>query len=188
MPNDEYATQEEVKYAIKAFTDADHQKLMLIAGFWHRARFPLSERIISPSDILGEAIKRSLDGTRKWRKGTVSILRHLDRVMESVSGHILEKRIVEHRGKEELKHTQQGKCQPNLEAQLVARNLLQVLGSRFDGDEMALSILRLRALGKTPEEVCAELQITGTDYDTVRKRILEKFVQYAKMVKGDEDE
>ena len=85
---EQYATSQEALTAIKHFQNTDYTKLMLIArSFAIRLRGTVAD----PEDLVHEAIAKTLDGRRRWKR-SVSILKHLDRVMESDSGHMAEKR------------------------------------------------------------------------------------------------
>src|SRR5690242_2696039 len=89
---DEYASTEESRTAISSLSDDDYIKLMVIAAFFCCERC-LRRDQLEPEELLGEAISRTLEGERKWRKTRVSIVRHLDRCMESISGHVVAKEM-----------------------------------------------------------------------------------------------
>ena len=86
VSSNEYASTEESRVAISTLSDDDYIKLMIIAAFFCGER-RLRRDQLEPEELLGEAISRTLAGDRKWRKNRVSIVRHLDRCMESISGH-----------------------------------------------------------------------------------------------------
>ena len=183
----EYASHEEVAEAIHTLTDADYQKLMLIARYWHRQRYGRSEERITPDEILSDAIARTLDpAQRRWRKEKVSIIKHLDRVMESVSGHILESRVAETNARGELQTERERMDKEELyprsivEKQIVARQLLEIIKTLFVDNERALSVLNGRALEKTADETCVELGLSKTEYASVTKLILRRFIKHAK--------
>lgn len=194
MQNEENAGQEEVAAAIRNLTDADYEKLMLIARHWYRQRYGALETRIKPEEILSEAIRRTLDCDRKWRKRKVSIVKHLDRVMESLSSHILEKRMTEVRGRKTLKsqieraRQERPYLDSGVENELIARQQLEMIGTLFADDEIALQVLRGRAQEKTAAEMRAELGLSETEYASVTKRILRKFVRHTKFLEGDDDD
>ncbi len=195
MQTEEYATQEEVVEAIQALTHADYQKLVLIARYWHRQRYGRLEERIDPKEILSEAVARTLDPTqRRWRKKKVSIVKHLDRVMESVSGHTLATRIAETRAREELvskmERTKEEPLYPRsrVEDEIIVRQQLEIIQKLFADNKKALHVLRGRAEGKTAAEIRAELGFSETEYESVTKLILRRFVKHAKFVEGIENE
>src|SRR5690349_11799893 len=85
----DFHSSADVRRAIDRLQDADYVRLMLIASSFARRR--IRGTSVEPEDLLQEAITKTLDGTRGWSRG-VSIIKHLDRVMESDSGHIAEQR------------------------------------------------------------------------------------------------
>jgi hypothetical protein len=195
LPTDEYASHEEVLEAIQALTDADFQKLILIARYWHRQRYGGSEQRIGSDEILSEAIAKTLDpGQRRWRKERVSIVKHLDRVMESVSGHILENRVTETNAREELK-AERGRMDEErlyprsmVENQTVARQQLEIIQTLFVDHERALNVLHGRAQEKTAAEIRAELGLSKTEYASVIKLILRRFIKHTRILEGTENE
>jgi hypothetical protein len=187
---DEYASQTEVIEAIQALTDTDHQKLMVIAKSWQRRRYG-SFHGIRPEDILSEAIAKTLEGDRKWRKPKVSLVKHLDRVMESISGHIIEARKVQSKATKILhsdieRANYEQDLTSSVERQVIARQELEIIQGLFASDEVALNVLRGRAEGKTASEIRADLRLAERDYETVTKRILRVFVRYAKNLEENE--
>ena len=87
----EYVSPEETRYAITFLSAADHIRLVLIARALTVQR--LRGSILEADDLLQDALKKTLEGRRRWRKG-VTLVRHLDRVMESDSSHEAERRKV----------------------------------------------------------------------------------------------
>lgn len=190
--DDEYASPEEVTEAIRTLTDADHQKLMVIARYWHRQRYGPLEQRVEPEEILFEAITITLNCDRRWRKEKVSIVKHLDRVMESLSGHILEKRMAEARAKDEMESQmertehEQRYLRSSVEDQVVARQQMEMIQALFADDDVALQVLCGRAVEKTAAEIREELGLSKTEYATVTRRILRAFVKHAKIREGND--
>lgn len=87
------ATAEETAAVISSLQKVDWAKLQLIARSFFKIR-QLGHTWAEPEDLLQEAIIKTLGGERKWRKERVSIIRHLERTMESISGHIAEHRTI----------------------------------------------------------------------------------------------
>ena len=84
-----YATSQEARTAIEHLQNTDYTKLMLISRSF---AIRLRGTVANAEDLLHEAILKTLDGRRRWRR-SVSILKHLDRVMESDSSHMAKKRV-----------------------------------------------------------------------------------------------
>ncbi len=177
MSEDEHASQEEVVAAIRALSDLDHQKLVLIARFWHQQRRGLSQLGVEPDELLSEAFERTLDGRRRWRKARVTLIRHLDATMRSVSGQMLAAAKSEREGRAAVHDRQPGV--PTLEAQVLARDEITAIDKFFSDDPSALSVLRSRADGKNAEEIRSELGLTKTEYATICRRIVRKFIKFS---------
>src|SRR5258706_4994619 len=81
-----YASAEEVEVAVLGLTNDDHAKLLLIArSFCKNSRLYTS--VMEPEELLAEAFAKTLQVEKKWNK-RISIVRHLDRAMENISGHL----------------------------------------------------------------------------------------------------
>jgi DNA-directed RNA polymerase specialized sigma24 family protein len=168
------ASEAEVHAAIEELSGADYAKLMLIARGFARARIRCS--VVEPEDLLQEAITKTLDGRRTWNR-TVSILKHLDRVMESDAGHIAEK---------EAAHTPPPAARgPDPREQSAAQDKLDDLLSLFADDDQALEVLHLRGMGFSASEIQQELGISKTHYETVNKRIRRRVAKH--LSEGDPD-
>lgn len=168
------ASKAEVRAAIEGLTDGDYAKLMLIARGFARARIRGS--VVEPEDLLQEAITKTLGGRRTWNR-TVSILKHLDRVMESDAGHIAEK---------EAAHTPPPAAE-GLDPweRAAAQAKLNDLLSLFVGDDQALEVIHLKAEGFSASEIQQQLGISETHYDTVTKRMRRRVAKH--LSQGDPD-
>jgi hypothetical protein len=80
--DEDYYTIKEAIDAIRNLSGKDYIKLSLIARFFIRSRHISN---IEPENLLHDAIAKTIDGRRRWKKG-ISIIKHLDRNMESDSG------------------------------------------------------------------------------------------------------
>ena len=81
----EFASLAETRASIEGLSSHDYTRLILIAEFFARRRTQGS--IVEAEDLLHDAVLKTLDGRRRWKR-SVSMLKHLDRVMESDSGHV----------------------------------------------------------------------------------------------------
>ena len=178
----EYATREEVIEAIGALSDLEHQKLGLISRFWHGQR-QLFRLGVEADELLSEAYVSTLSGRRKWRKARVTLVKHLDESMRSISGHCLEKARTITAGKRDvqgLARVHEQRTRPIvLDPSTEARIGLEAIRAAFSDDPSALRVLECRAEGMTAEEARLHLSLTKTDYETITRRILRKFVKYA---------
>lgn len=188
VPLSEYASIEEARAAIEALTDSDYERLMLVASI-HRKQRRLGDQM-SAEDLLGEAIVRTLRPTgrgRRWRKAVVSIVKHLDRTMESVSGHAVVKAKEEAEMREALAAED---LDPRAEAQgrfhtaaatqrLLAVEELEELKRRFAGAPAAFAYLRLHAGGYSESEITARLGMDKRMYEAARKKAEREIAKYA---------
>ncbi len=173
--DDQFATLQEARSAIENLQDTDYKKLMLIAC--HFAKNKLKGTIIEPDDLLHQAILKTLNGRRRWNR-RFSIIEHLDGVMKSDSGHEADKRTA--RGFSQLPedNVESIDQQPSPEALLLIRDELKDLLDLFDGDEIALKLLRLKGDGFSASEIQLELGIEKKHYETVTKRIRRRVIKY----------
>lgn len=174
-PEGQFATPEEARQAILGLCAADYAKLMLIAkGF---ARNRMRSTVIEPDDLLHDAIAKTLDGRRKWRK-SVLILKHLDRIIESDSGHAAEqtqthRNVPMPEGDQEIVE-----CGPGPEAAIELNDAFDRLLRHFEGDRIAMGILRLKGDGLSASEIQRELGMSRTQYETATRRIRRHVAQH----------
>ena len=170
----QYATREEAHHAIQDLQKSDFAKLMWIArSFTSKRR--LNGADAEPDDLLQEAIAKTLDGRRRWSR-EVSIIRHLDRVMESDSGHLVERRKLEaKRGRDHLYdpdlHRESASLEPSPEDRVRDRDALDNALAWFAGDKQVLQLIRFKGDDRLASEIRCELGMSKTEYDTVTKRI-----------------
>ena len=171
---DRFATSEEARIAIGNLTKAEHAKLALIAIFFARKR--LRSTTIEAADLLQDAFIKTLDGTRRWNK-SFSIIKHLDRTMESDSGH-----IVEQAAKQVIiplsENISEVICRESDNA-MQSEKLEQALNLFID-DNLAHQILVLKSDGNTAAEIRHKLNIDKRSYETITKRIRRRLVKYLK--------
>lgn len=162
------ASAVEAREAIEGLSDADYAKLMLIARGFARTRIRGS--VVEPEDLLQEAVAKTLDGRRTWNR-SVSILKHLDRVMESDAGHVAEKQATHAPGPIPEGADEPAASAPDPSIAVVAQDELDDLLGLFAGDEQALDVVHLRREGFSASEIQQELGMSKTRYETVTKRI-----------------
>jgi hypothetical protein len=175
------ASADEVAVALNGLTESDHAKLMIIAkGFCRSRRLPFN--VIEPKELLGEAVKRTLSLEKKWVK-SVSLLKHLDRAMENISGHLVlpSSKIVPFPDgvspDEKAMRERQPKNDPGerLEQQERVQNLLEEI---FGDDTQARDVFVSRVEGFSLEQIKSEFHLTDTGYESVAKRIRRKIATF----------
>ncbi|MEE9238743.1 MAG: hypothetical protein V3U58_04195 [Thermodesulfobacteriota bacterium] len=174
---EKYASMIEVGKALNNLTDVEYKKLMIIAEFYWTRR-NLQALWGDAEDLLHEAVLSTLrsDKPKRWRRG-VSIIKHLDQAMRNISGHWVRKGCNETEGIEKL--YEEKKEENIVVAQLVAKETLEIIKNFFNGDEIAFQVLECRRLkGMVESEVCQELGIGHTEYETICKRIRRKLLKF----------
>ena len=171
---DQYATSQEARTAIEHLQNTDYTKLMLIARSF---AIRLRGTVANPEDLVQEAFVKTLDGRRRWKR-SVSILKHLDRVMESDSGHMAEKRVAHGTSQPLEGQAEPAARLPDPETRLIAHDELDELLALFTEDKTALELLRLKGDGLSASEIQCELGMGKTQYDTVTKRIRRRLAKH----------
>lgn len=188
VPDGEYASCEEATVAIHALTPADHVKLMVLASaHWKQRNLRETMR---PEELLGEAVLRTIapgKRPRRWRKAVVSMIEHLDRTMESISGHAVGSAVAEAAALEGLRseeidpRTSEPRRfhQAVAERGLIAREQLRELERCFEAAPQAFALLRLKAAGYEESEIMQQLGMDKRTYEAARKkaeRVVASFV------------
>lgn len=173
--DDQYATQEEALESIKSLSDADHVKLRSIAEYFAHRR--LNGKIIEPRDLLQQAFMKTLTGDKRWRK-KVPFIKHLDRCMENISGHIVEKYITNNT--ESLTDYEYDVAAPfdNPVNRISAVEQIENTLDIFKDDKIARDLLELKSQGFSAVEIQRKLGIGKTQYETVTRRISRHITQY----------
>jgi DNA-directed RNA polymerase specialized sigma24 family protein len=182
-PEARYASPDEAREAIEALRDADHAKLMLIARLFVRSRGVQSE--VGAEDLVQEAIAKTLaaqpgarlEGTRRWNKN-ISMIKHLDRVMESDSGHIAEKRATRRTAR-----LPAGRSEEEVELRtpydrLEAVDEAQAVLHLFADHKVALDILLLKGEGFSASQIQRKLGINPRQYESATKLIRRRLAKH----------
>jgi DNA-directed RNA polymerase specialized sigma24 family protein len=156
--------------AFAALSQADFARLGSIAQARARGLPELDWR-----DLVQEAVRRALDGTRRWPTG-VPFLAFLAGVIRSL--------VSEHWRQRSDRRTISAPLDdgpdacdmiadesPDPERSAVARDLLSRLVHMFEGDDRAQSILDGLANGQSPSEIQSSAGMTAVEYDSGRRRI-----------------
>jgi hypothetical protein len=176
-PAEEYATDEEVVAAIRSLTDADGVRLRKVARFRARGLAGLGLGL-SADDLLQEAIKRTLGGTRRWRK-KVPFVMHLSKTIRSISSHAPDELkdgvVVPASSGEDSDGRHDGVALVSLlvDPERAAAVLEQFtkLERKFTDDAEVALVLEGLASGMKGPEIQHDLQITETQYETIMTRL-----------------
>lgn len=182
----EAATSDEVAAALRALTEADHAKLMMIAtSFCLRRRF--SSSVLEPGELLSQAVMKTLQMAKKWSK-RVSIVKHLDRAMENISGHLAGQRSKIVPFPDGLSPSPSQK--PEEFTTETANSVLmeregteELLAGLFGTDDEARKIFVQRAEGFSVPAILTTLKLTEAKYETIARRIRRRIATHLKQHK-----
>jgi DNA-directed RNA polymerase specialized sigma24 family protein len=157
-------TTEQVARALRRLTDADLLRLEALARL--RARgLPGG---ITWSDLLNEAIRRALDGSRPWPPG-VPLLAFLAQIMRSIWSELCRRNALERR--QVPTDVSSGTDEMDPERIVAAAQALAAIHKLFARDAPAFKVIAGLADGRTAQEIRDIHDISEAEYDTVRKRI-----------------
>lgn len=157
-------TTEQVVHALRRLTDADLLRLEALARL--RAR-GLPGGIVW-SDLLNEAIRRALDGSRPWPPG-VPLLAFLAQIMRSIWSELCRRNAFERR--QVLTDLNSGTDEMDPERIVGAAQALAAIHKLFARDAPALNVIAGLADGRTAQEIRNIHDMSEAEYDTIRKRI-----------------
>jgi DNA-directed RNA polymerase specialized sigma24 family protein len=182
----EAATYEEVVEALRALTEADHAKLMMIAASFCLSR-RFSSSVLEPGDLLSQAVMKTLQMAKKW-SNRVSIVRHLDRAMENISGHLARQRSKIVPFPDGL--TPSPNQKPEGFTTETANSILmekeqteELLADLFGTDDEARKIFVRRAEGVSVPAILTTLGLTQSQYETIARRIRRSIATHLKQIK-----
>jgi len=175
----QYATRTEVETALNSLSDADYSKLMMIAASYRRQR-RLTFSACEPKELLNQAVLKTLECEegKRWNK-RISMVRHLDRAMENISGHLVRERmkiVAFPDGLRPENYELQASPPPDEESD--AEKVSALLEAIFAKDDLASEVFVMRAEGFCPEDVQKRLAITPQEYETTNRRILRKISRF----------
>ena len=172
--------------AVAALSDADFVRLRGFAA-WKVRGLGVAGFGLDPEDVIQEAVLRTLDGDRTWRKNAVGLLDHLMGVISSLTSHWAEK--VARRAPtvtaadlprpddsddedDPLEALGNGLATP--EREVAAKEMLEQVEGLFGDDEMvSLVMLGMREEMKGPE-IQKDLGISENEYEAIVKRMRTK--------------
>lgn len=169
----QHATHAEVEAGLAALTEADQAKLVMIATSFCKQRC-LAPGVIEPKELVSEAVLKTLqcEEGKRWNK-KVSLVKHLDRAMENISGHLAGQRTKIVPFTDGLQPDESEFCTANPEDALIeAESLSSMLRDVFGDDLQAREIFAMRMDGHPPLEIQGKLNLTPKQYETINRRIL----------------
>jgi DNA-directed RNA polymerase specialized sigma24 family protein len=177
-----YATAAEVEGALLTLTETDYVKLRMIAKLFCRSR-KFSTSVIEPDDLLSEAVLKTLAMEKKWNK-EVSIVRHLDRAMENISGHLARARqkvvpLPDGLTRSHTDNATEPSLRPSTSNEIGTDDPQSLVSSVFGDDKSAALVLVRQAQGFQKRDIVQELGINDVQYDTIMRRIRRKIFKFS---------
>jgi hypothetical protein len=169
----QYAKLDEVQQALGALRDTDYAKLILIAKSWCNQR-KLARSVCEPKELLNQAVLKTLECEegKQWNK-QVTMVRHLDRAMQNISGHLVRERMKIVSFPDGLT-PDEGGGQHSTTDDANKEKAVVLMKEIFGEDVRAMDIFVLRGQGYRPAEIQKRLGIDATEYTTTNRRILRK--------------
>lgn len=153
--------------AIAALSDAEFARLGQVARL--RAR---GLHHVEWSDLLHDAVQRTLDGTRRWPLSVPFpvFLREVIRSLASEARRV-QLRLVPAGDAAEGILADIATEAADPEQVAIGRDLLAALEALFTGDDVGLGIVRCLGDGLSPTEIKTRLGLDSTSYESARRRI-----------------
>jgi RNA polymerase sigma-70 factor (ECF subfamily) len=153
--------------ALRALSDADLVRLKALARLWSRG-LPGG---LGWTDVLNEAIVRSLDGSRRW-PADVPLLAFLSGVMRSICDEHWRRARRDRTWLVAAPASGGAVAAPdNPERVLAAAQALGAINGLFADDPAALKILAGLAEGMSATDIRLHYDMSERDYDSTRKRM-----------------
>ena len=181
------ATLEEIEDAIRGLSPADMARLEGFAAA--RARgLGAAGMDLDAAGLLNDALKKTLQGARRWRPKNVGFVGHLLGVIRSdvshrgdqvtrgrptVSSAADSRRVDDDGGTADPVEDYAGDT-PTAEREAAAREQLEALAHLFADDDDVSLIIEALAEAMTGPEIQKDLGISKTEYETVMKRMRRK--------------
>lgn len=170
------ATDAEIEAAIRSLSEADALRLARFGGF--RARALQANGLgIDGEDLLQEALVRTIDGRRHWKKG-VTFVKHLIETMRSISNHSRDE-LKQYRalpdsadtpGKKGLDGVLRSDLADAVELASVREDLARI-EALFANDETISLIIEGLQTEMTGPEIQQQLGLTPTQYESAMTKL-----------------
>ena len=181
----QYATRADVEAALVALTEADFQKLVIIAKVFCKQRC-LSPSVLEPLELISEAVLKTLqcEEGKRWSK-SVSLIKHLDRAMENISGHMVAHRMNIVAFPDGVNPDDCEDSGPNPEESIIeTESIPSMLNTLFGKDLEARQVFAMRMEQRQPSEIQSKLNLTPNQYETVNRRILRTIAAFVSTTKA----
>jgi DNA-directed RNA polymerase specialized sigma24 family protein len=173
-----YATADEIEQAIISISEGEKAQLSKSARI-----LSLGLREVQWTDLLQEAMKRVLQGTRKWPK-QITFNFFLCRVMESLANYywkcqyrkndagISSECYCWHDDDEGESIIEQSPSEQFDPLEIVeAKEALELIEDAFQEDELGLAVLMAKEEGYSRQQIKSDYNLADKEYDTTMKRI-----------------
>lgn len=170
----EHASTAEVIEALEGLSREDQFRLRQLALLRSSALV-----VMDWEDLLSEAVKRALEGTRLWPKG-VPFLAFMAQTMRSIASEERREAAANLTVAEGDLAWDAANTSPLAELsstdihparEVEAKQLLRSIERLFKDDPSALAVLHGFAMGSSPEEIQADSDLTPTQYASTQRRI-----------------
>lgn len=155
--------------AVAALGDADFARLGQIARLRARGLADLEWK-----DLLNDAIRRVLDGTRRWPRD-VPFVMFMREVMRSLASEAWRRQVRANVAEPESDESDPlaglADDRPDPERTAIAHDLVEKLKGQLSGDDVALAIIAGIAEGQSPVELQRAAGLDPIQYESARRRI-----------------
>ena len=177
IPEDEAATEEEIVEAFEALSESDLMRLSKYADLFALRYSYKLVGVFTGEDLFQEAVLRTFDGRRHWRKDSVGFFGHLYGVISSIANEWSNKNI-EGKFHKVLQDKEGQNPIDNLasssqktEKSLAAKAEIGIIEKHFEGDSQALEVIDGWGSEWGGPEIKEVLGLNQTQYETIVKRI-----------------
>ncbi len=161
---------EKARRAIFNLDSSDYEKLRRMAS-WLKKKDDSSRH--EKRDLINEAIRQVLDGTRRWPDERVDMVKMLKETMKSISSHWRNRaHVIREVHKEEIWRAVSQSASP--EEVLIETERLDMIDREFAGDPEVRTLFRRLRSGCEPKEAAIDLGWNDKEFNTIYKRYCRK--------------
>ncbi len=187
----EWLSEDKIRSHINDLSEEKLRQLRMVAG----ALIYLDDLNWTIDDLLQEAIKRLLDGQRKWRRD-MGLIPMIVGIMKSIAGQ--QRTAIRHQselmeadlpetpsGERDERHLEDSGANPAIEAmELEYLTAVQDLFDTLENDILARDILIGSIFGLKRAELIENLRLTPREFDAANTRLKRRIARYV----GDREE
>jgi hypothetical protein len=160
-------TRSLVRAAIEALSPAEINRLRRYA-YWRMLPIRGIVHHSDENDLYNEAVRRTLDGTRKWNSPETTMFQHLLGCISSIA----DEWYKEMKRYGELSDVQASA--DTVDAQVTQKVLLQRVRRQLKGDAVALAVFESLLKDEKPSEAVETLSMSKRVYEAARRRVLRR--------------